>query len=490
MVYIDFSEVTMVSHPDFGVFSNNNYLGNMNHVAVGAQQPVTEVFQYYNGQTSLPIPASSTGLQVPVESGVSSFFSNQPLPNTQDQQSFHPSLVNHSFKNGTPSNIHAVNSTPEMSYPQAPTAGIIPQPQGPLIGAVPHPQALPTQTLPVGVNQYPGGFTFNVPTQASPITGIPNQSYQSRGITHCHAPGLGAAWQHAVPPQMPWGDGMKIPYGVTTFTGDPVPRPGIVSLTQSMASSGQTVDTGTRGIRSSLMSVRETSPRPKMPSESLMNFSCSVPSRKLKRHAQEDSDSKSLGLDKKVFISEKKMMQSMKELSLYPSCQQSPTTQFPLTCSTSVTPMTSERAEGLQQFKEIEERLVLDDSDDDDSEQEPSKGPKLEMLDSFSQGILKPTSLLPQKLLEEITNRRSMEVVLWKPPGDFAKGLAPKLEDQNQMKLCWKNQNRNDDSNLMRSNHESNANPSVPKAFSTQSEEESVTMDTEVFDDLDDNMQL
>ncbi|XP_033747237.1 uncharacterized protein LOC117332443 [Pecten maximus] len=483
MVYVNPPGVTMVSNPDFGVFSNNNYLQDVDQMTAGTQHPVTETFQYYNQHTRLPIPASASRLQVPSESGISPYFSNQSSVNAQDPQGLEPCLGNPSFNSATPSKFLTGNSTPDMSYPQIPPTGMIAQPQGPHIGAMPHPQALPTQTLPVGVNPYPGAFTFNVPTQANPITGIPSQSYQSRGVKHCHAPGLGAAWQHAVPPQMPWGDGMKLPYGITTFTGDLVVRPGIVSLTQSMAPSGQSVDSQTGTIRdtgSSLMSVRESSPkpRPQLPSESMMASFYSASSRKLKRHAPEDYSSLP-GFDKKVFISERMMMQSMKELSLYPSSHQLPSMQCPLTCTTSVTPMSSEGVDRLQHFKDVEERLVLDDSDEE-SELEMSKGPKLEIIDGFSQGILKPTSLLPQKLLEEISNRRSMEVVLWKPPGDFAKDLAPKLEEQNQAKFCWKNQE---------SGNNSNSSHPTGQHFNKQSEE-SVTMDTELFDDLDDDMQL
>ncbi|XP_021339995.1 uncharacterized protein LOC110441216, partial [Mizuhopecten yessoensis] len=408
MVYMDPPGVTMVSNPNFGVFSNNNYLGNVNQAA-GAQHPVSESyspFQYYNQQARLPIPTPIPGLPIPLDSGASPYSYNQSLPNPQDPQQINACLGN-PFNIGTPSNILTGNSTQEMSRPQIPPTGVLPYPQGPSVGAVPHLQALPTQTLPVGVgvNPYPGGFTFNVPTQSSPITGIPTQSFQSRGIANCHAPGLGAAWQHAVPPQMPWGDGLKM--SLTTFTGEQLTRPGIMSLTQSVAPSRQNVDNHTRttrDIRSSLMSVRESSPRLKITSEPLVKSACSVPHRKLKRQApkEEGSDSEPLCLDKKVFISEKKMMQSMKELSLYPSSHQPPS--LPSTCRASEIPMTSDRAEGLRHFKEIEDRLILDSDDDaEDSEPESSQGPKLEILDSFSQGILKTSSLLPQKLLEDIT---------------------------------------------------------------------------------------
>lgn len=484
MVYINPPGVTMVSNPDFGVFSNNNYLRDVEQITTGTQQPMTETFQYNNQQARIPISAASSGLQLSVQSSNSPFFTNQTAVKHSQQQG--SCLDNPSFNSATPSIFLPGNSISDMSYTQVPPSGVMPHPQGPPVGMIPHPTALPPQTLPVGVgvNPYPGGFTFNVPTQANPITGIPSQAYQSRGFSSCHAPGLGAAWQHAVPPQMPWGDAMKLPHGITTFTGDSLAPSGVVSLTQSMAPSGQTVDsqTGTiRDMRRSLMSVRESSPRPKMLTESMITSSPSVSSRKLKRHAPEDEVDYLLpGVDKKVFISERKMMQSMKELSLYPSSHQPPSLQCPLT---SMTPTTSEGAERLQHFKEVEERLVLEDSDDEESKPKLPQGPKLEILDnrSFTQGILKPTSLLPQKLLEEITNRRSMEVVLWKPPGDFAKDLAPKFSEQNQEKLCWKSSESGD--------HSSNTRYQSGEPFSKHSEE-SVTMDTESFNDLDDDMQL
>ncbi|OWF46672.1 hypothetical protein KP79_PYT16115 [Mizuhopecten yessoensis] len=76
-----------------------------------------------------------------------------------------------------------------------------------------------------------------------------------------------------------------------------------------------------------------------------------------------------------------------------------------------------------------------------------------------------------------------MEVVLWKPPGDFAKGLAPKSE------FCWKGEDSVGNSNMMRSCDQTITRPSVQETLYKQSEE-SVTMDTELFDDLDDDMQL
>lgn len=272
MVFVDPPSVTMVSNPDLATFSNNNYLVDMNHV--GGAEPHPHFMLLPRGTVPTAPHNQHTPL-VTMETAAGPFTS---LSVAEPQYTHSPmgfrtappipghGVISHSMQtpvgfgvNPSPGNgVIPQNSSPPTGFGITPTPdnGINPYPGSyPYIvptqsGMIP---GVPSHTSQVGgisVNAYPGSFTFNVPTQASPISGSPTQTYQSHGIytnnrlPQCHAPGLGASWQHAVPTQMPWGDGMRHPYGVTTFTGDLGSRPGIVTVTQSMAPSMNCVVTG------------------------------------------------------------------------------------------------------------------------------------------------------------------------------------------------------------------------------------------------------
>lgn len=84
---------------------------------------------------------------------------------------------------------------------------------------------IPVQ-FPPSINNYPGSFTFAVPTQANSILSTFAQSTQPRDHMPCSvgitgAPGIGTHWQHSIPRLMPWQDAMsgQTTNGISTFTG-------------------------------------------------------------------------------------------------------------------------------------------------------------------------------------------------------------------------------------------------------------------------------
>ncbi|XP_061188532.1 uncharacterized protein LOC133196691 [Saccostrea echinata] len=251
----------------------------------------------------------------------------------------------------------------------------------------------PMQNNQGGCN-YPGNFTFAVPTSANQLTAGFTQTSQPAGLysnTYMNpqqvVPGMGATWQHTVPNYMPWTDQV---YGmvnsgmsrVSTFTGN-----------STVSQSYNTVP----------------SPRP----------SCSGPARRNKRHATEDIEAGSP--ENKIFLTEEKMADRMQSLNIGTRNLSPPPIQ-PLpdvVLSSNMDAQYCKEAEGLQRLKELEKRLEDDVSESRDRENKRKEKPKLRLKlnlpEKVTASIFNPSPILPKKILEDINNS-NLQVVLWKPP--------------------------------------------------------------------------
>lgn len=259
----------------------------------------------------------------------------------------------------------------------------------------------------VGPCNYPGNFTFAVPTSASQLNaGL--QSNQHIGLyssTYMNpqqvVPGMGVSWQHSVPNNMPWTDQVygTVNSGVTTFSGKP-----------TVSQSYSTV----------------TSPR----------ASCSVSPRRNKRHAVEDIEP--IAPENKIFLTEEKMAARMQNLNISPMNSSAALGQ-PLpdvVLSSNMEPQYCQEAGDLQRLKELEKRLEEDVSESMDREKsgkekgKPRLRIKLNLPDQVTAGLFDPQPILPQKILEDI-NKPNLQVVVWKPPlGRPADSESEELKDQ------------------------------------------------------------
>lgn len=244
----------------------------------------------------------------------------------------------------------------------------------------------------IGPCNYPGNFTFAVPTSASQLNaGL--QSNQHVGLysnTYMNpqrvVPGMGVSWQHSVPNNMPWTDQVygTVNSGVTTFSGKP-----------TVSQSYNTV----------------TSPR----------ASCSVSPRRNKRHAVEDIEP--IAPENKIFLTEEKMTARMKNLNISPMISSAAFVQ-PLpdvVLSSNMEPQYCQEAGDLQRLRELERRLEEDVSESMDREKsgkekgKPRLRIKLNLPDQVTVGLFDPRPILPKKILEDI-NKPNLQVVVWKPP--------------------------------------------------------------------------
>lgn len=245
----------------------------------------------------------------------------------------------------------------------------------------------------IGPCNYPGNFTFAVPTSASQLTAGLTQSNQPVGLysnTYMNprrvVPGMGVSWQHSVPNNMPWTDQVygTVNSGVTTFSGKP-----------TVSQSYNTV----------------TSPR----------ASCSVSPRRNKRHAVEDIEP--ISPENKIFLTEEKMAARMQNLNISPMNSSAAIVQ-PLpdvVLSSNMEPQYCQEAGDLQRLKELEKRLEEDVSESMDREKsgkekgKPRLRIKLNLPDQVTAGLFDTQSILPKRILEDM-NKPNLQVVVWKPP--------------------------------------------------------------------------
>ncbi|XP_048742691.1 uncharacterized protein LOC125656140 [Ostrea edulis] len=248
----------------------------------------------------------------------------------------------------------------------------------------------PMQTN-AGACNYPGNFTFAVPTSANQLTaGFTQTNLYTNTMTYMNprqvVPGMGVSWQHTVPNYMPWTDQEygKVSSSVS-FTGK-----SMVSQSYHMV----------------------TSSRP----------SCSGSLRRNKRHASEDIEECSP--ENKIFLTEEKMAAKMKNLNISStnSSSVSPFQLLPdIVLSSNMDTPYCKEAGDLQRLRELEKRLEEDVSESIDREKggkdkgKPKLRLKINLPDQVAASIFDPEPLLPKRILQDL-NKPCMEVVLWKPP--------------------------------------------------------------------------
>ncbi|XP_062584823.1 uncharacterized protein LOC134246477 [Saccostrea cucullata] len=266
----------------------------------------------------------------------------------------------------------------------------------------------PMQNNQGGCN-YPGNFTFAVPTSANQLTAGFTQTSQPGGLysnTYMNpqrvVPGMGASWQHTVPNYMPWTDQV---YGMVNSGMSRVPT-----------------FTGNSTVSQSYNIV----PSP----------SCSGPTRRNKRHATEDIEAGSP--ENKIFLTEEKMADRMQSLNIQCTGTRnlSPPPVQPLpdvVLSSDMDAQYCTEAEGLQRLKELEKRLEDDVSESRDREKTRKDKPKfklkLNLPEKVTAGIFNPSPILPKRILEDINNS-NLQVVLWKPPLGRPADTGDKSHDQ------------------------------------------------------------
>lgn len=300
-----------------------------------------------------------------------------------------------------------------------------------------------------------GQFTFAVPTQASSCIFTPAQSHQPRGIYSNPlsypgiAPGIGTSWQHSVPNQMPWGDDGIISQmnmsGISTFSATP-----------------------TTSIYSSIPS-------------------CSITPMRPKRHSSTDIESEAP--KSKCLVTEEKMAAKMEGLSLdgIGICTPSPSMcdnqgyqlepdildfEFSEMVSSSNTCTTM--SDDWKRFRDIEDRLKAE-SDEEDLSSEDG-GVKVHISQSLAKSLLESSPLLPQRILNDL-NKPCMEIVLWKSPGGFDKdNLKTSVAVQSVLASS--------------SCDQTNQSTTITQTISTRSITSKDTMDTEVLENIEADMDL